>query len=201
MTQADPERALTIFEDARSWARHGAALDAGCGECCLYEFGATARIATTSGILSSLGEVRELGPLADRCLADPPTWQDDAVHTEEGNLYFGLAQYFRLLPDSALVKAIIGRRRDLPRATELARMAVATTPERVDYRVELGTLLLCSGEEEGDGAALAEGRQLLRSVEGMPDQMRTDAEDRARAQWLIGSPEEACLSGRNVKTD
>lgn len=198
--ETDPGRALDLLEQARDHAETGKRLDPGCSECCLYEFSAVARQSTTIGILSSLGLVREMGPILETCLRSPPTWEDQ-FQSEEASLYYGASQFFRLAPDLAIAEWVVGFRGDAERALKLARRANERSPDRVAYRAELGTALLCYGDREGDEAALSEAKRVIRTLPSLSDRTPVDAEDRVRLRHLSGHADEACDSGRGVKND
>lgn len=185
----DPERAA-IYEEAHRFAERGRELDPDCGECCLYEFVSTARLAAVRGLARSLAAVREAGRLVEICLAHPPRWRD-ARGDEEADLYYGAAIYYRMLPAASWVAWAAGVRGDAARAVALARRAVELERDRADYRAELGAALLCDGARRDDPAALEDGRRVLREIAA-----RGDAEPAAlRARALLASePRRACTN-------
>jgi hypothetical protein len=170
-----------LYQRAREWARAGRALAPDCAECCLYEFAGTARLATAGALTEAVGTVREAGRLLSECLANPPTWRD-ASGSEEAALYYGASVYYRLMPDSEVMRWATGQRRDAARAVEFARRAVEIEGERPRYQLELGAALLCDGARRTDRTAIAEGRRWL------ADTAAGDGEDAVRARALLADP-------------
>ena len=203
--EALPEEAraarMALFEESRSVAAEARHVDPQCSECCFYEFASTARIATTRGAFRSVHLVRRAGDLLTACLAmPPPIWSDTAWNHERANLYYGAAVYFRMLPDTWWAERLLGVRGDRRKAARFARRAFEVAPDRVDYRVELGVALLCLGESEGDEEAAREGRARLTDLD-VPDRLRSDPQDRARAELVLAHPEQACQNARALKLD
>lgn len=186
---AEPDAAARSFDAARVFARRGRESDPSCGECCLYEFASTARLASVRGVARSLVTVRAAGGVLEQCLEMPPTWSDALFGAEAAHLYYGAAVYFRVLP-STRVFAWLGIAGDAERAVGFARRAAAVSPHRADYRVELGAALLCQARRAGDPAARAEGEALLRTfVDAGPDGAAG-----ARAIALLSEPDAACAN-------
>ena len=180
---------VDAFRSARDWARAGSELDASCGECCLYEFAAVAQLATEEGLARSVGHVREAGLLLERCLETPPTWSEPRWGAERGQLYYGAAAFFRMLPEGSWARWVLGMRGDPERAVDLARRATLVSPDQPSYHVELGAALLCHAARSGDRMAGAEGRRVLMSIEAA--QSGSEAL-RLRAAGLLAEPDHAC---------
>jgi tetratricopeptide (TPR) repeat protein len=180
-----PDAAGRAFEAARDLARRGRAADPDCGECCLYEFAATARLAAVRGLARSLVTVRAAGATLEQCLAQPPTWDDPVFGSEAAHLYYGAAVFFRMLPHAAWSRWL-GIEGDAVRAVEMARRAAELAPDRADYRAELGAALLCEASRTGDERSRAEGDSVLRTLR--------EGAAAARARALLAAPEEACDS-------
>jgi len=175
-----------FYQRAREWASAGRALAPDCAECCLYEFAGTARLATAGALTEAVGTVREAGRLLSECLANPPSWRD-ASGSEEAALYYGASVYYRLMPDSEVMRWATGQRSDAARAVEFARRAVELEGARPRYRLELGAALLCDGARRADRAAIAEGRRWL------ADAASTEGADAARARELLShAPRHGC---------
>lgn len=188
---------LTRYQRALANARRGRILDPRCGECCLYEFAALGRIVSIQGFASSAVHLREMSALVELCSATPPTHADSEHDQEHANLWYGLASYYRAVPDSRLLGALTGARGDPALAVSYVERAVATAPDRIDYQVELGASLLCFGERRADPAAQMRGMATLRAVGGMPIRQSTDEIDRMHAATLLARPDEACGYSRD----
>jgi len=178
---ADADELGSLYEQSADWARRGRALAPRCGECCLYEFAATGRLASVRGVAASLGSVRDAGRLLDECLEIPPTWRDERFGEERAHLYYGAAVYYRLLPDALWMRLVAGVRGNAEAAVGFARRAARLSPGHLAYRVELGAALLCAHERGGDAMLRAEALLALRSADEAP-----------RARRLLEAPERAC---------
>jgi hypothetical protein len=188
---------LRFYERALRAARRGRQLDPGCGECCLYEFAALGRIISIGGFASSATQLGEMASLVDVCTESPPTHADSARNQERANLWYGLAGYYRAVPDSRWLQLVTGARGDPRLALAYVERAVAAAPDRVDYQVELGASLLCLGEREGDTAARMRGAATLRAVATLSTHHGLDAIDRRHAETLLERPEHACGYSRD----
>ena len=201
LVKDEPERAIALLRKARGFAQRGRQLDPDCAECCFYDFAAVAREAATAGLMSSLGLVREMKPILDECLANPPSWRDSDWHSERASLYYGAAQFFRVTPDSAVVSWVIGFRGDAARAVEMARRADAAAPGRIDLRAELATSLLCQAGRDDAPELATEARRVVAGLDSLESHLPTDAADAKRARWLLDHPDEACSAGRNINLE
>jgi tetratricopeptide (TPR) repeat protein len=188
---------IAYFAAARDWAQRGIDADSGCGECMLWKFVAMGRLATTKGLLSAVRTVSEMGSLLDRGIALEPDYADSPDNTALGNLYYSGAVFYRVVPDSLWVSWIIGVRGDKEKSLDYIRKAVAISDRRVDYRVELGAVLLCLGVEKENPGRLVEGTEVLREARKMKPYLSTDYLDLGYAQRLIDSPELACGFSRD----
>jgi tetratricopeptide (TPR) repeat protein len=194
--EAKKER-IEYFELAQDWAQRGIDADPGCGECMLWKFVSMGRLATTKGLLSAVRTASEMGSLVDRGIALRPTYADSPNNTSLGNLYYSGAVFYRVVPDYVWIKWIIGVRGDKEKSLDYIRKAVAISENRVDYRVELGAVLLCLGVEKQDDSRLTEGIAVLREARGMEPYLSTDYLDLGYAQKLIESPDLACGFSRD----
>jgi hypothetical protein len=202
LPEDDVAARLPVFEEARAVSTRAFELDPRCPECCFYRFASISRVATTRGALRSMGLVREAGRQLTTCLAmPPPTWSDADWNHEQANLYYGAAVYYRMLPDNWWAQNLLGLRGDRREAARWARRAVEVSPDRLDYRVELGIALVCVGEAFGDGAARREGLEWLADVDQLPDRMDTDPVDRNRAEEVRLEPGSACGNARALKVE
>jgi hypothetical protein len=186
----DDERKRSAIEYARDTARRARVEAPSCAECCLYEFAATAQLATLGPPSESLYNAREAGRILEMCLAEPPPQAvDDDGISEQAKLYFGASQYYRRLPQSALLGWMFGLNGDTERAVLLARDAVALEPDHPPYRVELAAALLCHADQRGN----AVGDEPWVLLEGLRDA----AEDEVRlgAADLVAEPDAACAFG------
>ena len=191
------DQRLHYFELAESWAGRGISIDPDCAPCMLWKFVAMGRQATTKGLLSAVGDVREMQRLLRRGIELKPDHADNEGNATLGNLYYAGAVFYRVIPDWFWLRWFLGVRGDKERSLEYARKAVDLAQVRVDYRVELGAALLCLGVDDDRSEAIAEGVEILEAARQLPPYLSTDHLDRAHAAILIESPEKACGYSRD----
>jgi hypothetical protein len=197
--QLSPNRAgrrRALYQDALEWAARGRALDPSCGECCLYEFAARARLLAPAGSVPSPARLRRAAETLEACFEEPPTWSEGPENSELGTLYYGAATFYRRLPRSRWFEWIAGVRGDRERAVALGRRALSLGPGRIDFHVELGASLLCLAAERDDPVAHAEGLRRLERTFGLPERQPSDATDRQRARAMLDDPSRACSDTR-----
>jgi tetratricopeptide (TPR) repeat protein len=141
----DKERRLQEFTASVEMATRGIEVDPRCGECMLWKFTSLGRVSTTKGLLSGLWDASEMAELLKEGIALAPTHQDHANNSTLGNLHYGSAVFYRVLPDWRWLGWLIGVRGDKERGLEHARQALALHPARLDYQLEVGSQLLCLG--------------------------------------------------------
>jgi hypothetical protein len=190
------ERRAALYREALEWAQRGRRLDAACGECCLYEFAARARLLAPTGSLPSPRSLRRVATTLERCLERPPTWRDGPGESERGKLYYGAAAFYRRLPRARWFQWIAGVRGDRERAVALGRRALSLAPDRIDFHVELGASLLCLAAERKDPETRAEGIRWLERAFELPEREPADATDRQRARAMLDDPARACDDSR-----
>lgn len=198
--EASEER-LTYFKRAERWAARGIATDPDCAPCMLWQFVAMGRQATTEGIWTAARYAKEMSQLLERGIKLEPTHADDAGNSVLGNLYYSGAVFYRFVPDGWWTKLLIGVRGDLNRSLGFIRRAVAISEQRVDYRVELGTVLLCIGQRKNRPEAVAEGLEVLKEAQTLKPYLSTDFLDLQHAHTLIARPELACGYSRDGFVD
>jgi hypothetical protein len=192
----ETRRRKELYQEALDWAERGRALDPACGECCLYQFAARARLLAPAGALPSPASIRRVATILESCLEHPPTWRDGPGESELGNLYYGAATFYRRLPRSRWFQWVAGVRGDRERAVALGRRAVSLAPGRTDFLVELGASLLCLAAERDDPATRGEGIAWLERALELPARQPSDATDRRRARALLEDPARACGDSR-----
>lgn len=188
---------LGYFELAETWAGRGISIDPECAACMLWKFVSMGRQATTRGLLSAVRDVREMDQLLTRGIALQPDHRDGAENSTLGNLYYAAAVFYRVVPDWWWLRLFVGVQGDKDRSLDYARRAVALSEKRVDYRVELGAVLLCVGTQRRDPARLSEGMAVLQTARSLDDYLSTDHLDKAHAVTLMASPAMACGYSRD----
>ncbi len=188
---------VEAFEIAESWAARGLSVDPDCAPCMLWKFVSMGRQATTKGLLTAARDVREMDRLIKRGIDLKPDHTDLGGNATLGNLYYAGAVFYRVIPDWFWLRWFLGVRGDMDRSLSYAREAVAISDMRVDYRVELGAVLLCLGTQKARKGALSEGRMVLEEAQQLSEFLSTDAMDKVHARALLESPEKACGYSRD----
>jgi hypothetical protein len=194
----DRDGRLAAFARAERLADEAVELAPEHGEGWLWRGIARGRITTTQAGLSRAFDVLrgERGPSwVAYCFERAIALEPEYVHfgfSAAGDARAGAAQLYRLLPDGAWARAVIGVARDLDRAVLLAREALAMQPLRIEYAKELGVALLCRSATQGSGRAEAE--RVLREAQALPVRTPYEITDRRHVRQLLASPAEAACS-------
>jgi hypothetical protein len=194
---------LAAFARAEHFADEAVELAPDHGEGWLWRGITRGRITTTqAGLRRAFDVLRgERGPaFVAECFERAIALRPEYVHfgfSAAGDARAGAAQLYRLLPDGAWAKRVLGVERDLDRAVELAREALAVQPIRIEYAKELGVALLCRADTKG--ASRAEAERVLRAAQSLPARTPYELTDRRHAQQLIESPTgAACFYSRDT---
>jgi hypothetical protein len=170
----------------------GISVDPDCAACMLWKFNAMGRRLQIDGLYSSLRNVRTMARLLDQGIALRPDFREGERSSTLGNLHYVSAVFYRVLPDWFWLKWILGIRGDKQRALEHARTALALHQSRIDYRVEVGSQLMCLGATKKDPKRLAEGRQVLAEASTIQPRNLDDKREIAAAHVMIAAPKRAC---------
>jgi tetratricopeptide (TPR) repeat protein len=193
--KAERRRLLVLTEE---WAARGSQADPRCAECALYRFVGLTQVASIDGLFSSARNAREMAALLERAFELGPTHVDSAWNSELANLHYAAGVFYRSVPENPMLGWTLGVRGDLERALSHLRQALAISPERVDYRLELGAALLCAAARRDDAALRAEGIAALEKLPALPTHQPSDAVDREHARQLIAEPQVACDYSREA---
>ncbi len=188
---------MALFERADAWASRGLAVDPDCAPCMLWKFGAMGRIATTRGVMASLGMGREMRALLERGIALQPTFADTPENSTLGNLYYASAVFHRVVPEWRWLEWFVGVRGDLDHALGMIRGAVDLAPNRIDYLVEYGAVLHCYGDRRGDAGAREEAHRVWRRALTLEAGSGTDVVDQGHARTLGADPTKSCGYSRD----
>ncbi len=156
------------------------------------------RTATAKGVLSSLFMADDIeGAWLGATKSSYRYRAVDGSSSFPADSYYALGQFYRLCPDSSIVKLLTGTRGDIDKSVQWLRKAVADTPNRPEFAKELGVSLLCKAERDDDSAALAEGRQWLQKSLAMPGDKPTDKLDKQQIPVILSRADEACGYSRD----
>jgi len=197
LPQESKQERVRYFEQAEDWAARGLSIDPECAACMLWKFVAMGRQATTKGLMTAVGDVREMERMLRRGIELQPGDADFPGNSTLGNLYYAGAVFYRVIPDWFWLKWFVGVRGDKRRALEYIREAVELAPVRVDYRVELGAVLLCLGTDKRQPEAIEEGLRVLEEARHLDPFLSTDHLDISHAQILMDHPDKACGYSRD----
>ncbi len=180
------------FEAAQALAERGIEADADCAECMLWKFVAMGRVATSRSVIAGMRDASEMADLLDRGLALNPKHRDGDDNSTLGNLHYGSAIFYRVLPDWMWMRWLIGVRGDKERALGHARTALALHPARLDYRVELASQLLCLGSTDDQRERLDEGVSMLEQLLDAETHSVRDERQIVAAEIMLASPPKSC---------
>ena len=133
-----------------------------------------------------------MSELLERGIALEPSHRDSDDSSTLGNLHYGSAIFYRVMPDWIWLGWMLGVRGDKERALEHARTALALHPARLDIRVEVASQLLCLGTHHGRRERLDEGVHLLEGLLNAQVRSPLDARQIAAAQIMLESPPKSC---------
>lgn len=188
----EKQRRLQEFTAAVEMAARGIEIDPKCAECRLWKFTSLGRVSTTKGSLSGLWDAAEMARLLDEGIALAPTHRDHANNSTLGNLYYGSAVFYRVLPDWRWLGWVIGVHGDKEKALQLARQAVALHPTRLDYQVEVGAQLLCIGSTHREPERLQEGAALLTRLLESETKTIRDERHLLAVRVMLAEPAKSC---------
>ena len=181
------------FRASLELAERGLEADPMCAACMLWKFTAMGRLRTTEGVFDGLRQIKEMADLLERGIALEPRYRDNDLNSTLGNLHYASAVYYRILPDWFWVRWVIGVRGDKERALEHSRRALALHPTRLDYKIELGTQLLCLGSTGGrHREKLEAGRQVIADAIAAVPANDDEAREVFFARQLMAEPSKAC---------
>ncbi len=170
----------------------GLEVDPECAPCMLWKFNAMGRRQQIDGLFSGARNVKAMAQLLDQAILLQPDFQEGERSSTLGNLHYVSAIFYRVLPDWFWLRWIIGVRGDKERALEHARVATEMHQSRVDYRIEVGSQLLCLGVTHGDSNRLAEGRRVMAEATRMRPHNLHDEREIAAAHVMIDAPSRSC---------
>ncbi len=195
--ESDVETRGAYLDRADALAQKGIERDPGCAECMLWRYASLGRLATTRGLLSAARNARTMNKLLNRGIELRPTRTEGQHNSTLGNLYYASAVFNRMVPESVWLRLLVGVSGDKERAVKDAKNAVALHPQRVDYQVELGAVLLCLGTEKNRDEAIDEGRSVLEQASHSERLLPTDDLDLEFARIMSERPELACSFSRD----
>ncbi len=199
LAQTVPDRQrLPLYDRAGELARRVRALEPQNGQGYLWEGAAIARAATARGILASLFVADDVERLWLQALETKTRYRmASGISSFPGDVYNGLGQLYRLVPDWTAVEWIAGTKGDIDKSVHYLRLMVQDDPNRLEGLKELGVSLLCKGYKQGDEAAKSEGRMWLTKARALPASYPTDVIDVKQIPVILSRESEACGYSRD----
>ena len=173
------------------------------GNCLFWKGVAMGRRGTTQGILRSLTEVDELEECFLKAEKLQPQYRSaNGANNTLGDTYTALGQLYRLAPEWLCVfpfKQMFGICGDIEKSVGYQRKAVTRESRRIEYIKELGASLLCYGQRKNLPEYVEEAKEMLKSLQTLPEIKLTDAIDKNHAQLLLNNPSLACGYSRDAQ--
>ncbi len=199
--EAKDER-MENYKKMQQLSRKCADLAPKMAECYLFLATGKGRESTQKGILNTLGQMEEIENLYKKVIELKPEYR--TAHGESntlGDAYYALGIFYRLAPDSTLLKLIYGTKGDEKKSIEMLRKAVGLEPERIEYAKELGISLICYGMNTNNQEAIDEGIMWLKKIQDMTEYKPTDSIDKKHARMILADPDMACGYSRDEQQD
>lgn len=156
------------------------------------------RTATAKGVLQSLFMADDIEYLWLKAVKDDTKYRAVTdTSSFPGDTYYALGQFYRLCPDSSIVKLLAGTKGDIDKSIQWHRKAAADSPQRIEVLKELGVSLLCKADRDDDASAAAEGRQWLKKAQTLSPKKKTDELDLAQIPIILQRADEACGYSRD----
>jgi len=188
----DTEGRLVLLNRALDLTDRGLAVNPDCAECMLWKFISMGRLRTTMSVWSGMRQVSEMAEMLDRAFELNPSYADNDNNSTLGNLHYSSAILYRLIPEWFWIRWMLGVKGDKERALGHARSALVLHPKRVDYKVEVGTQLLCLGTLREDPGRLAEGRIVMKSAIAGRATSQDERRELHFARIMLDDPTKAC---------
>jgi hypothetical protein len=182
---ADRKKKLEIYRTMVHIAQDGIGYAPDRGECFFMRGLANARIATTKGILASLFMGKQM----------EHDWLEAVKHNSEyvtphgenliASCYIALASFYRLCPESILLKWFFGITGDIDKSIACAQKAYALDSTRIEIVKEYGISLITRGLKKKKPEDIENGKKYLTIVGTLPLRLRTDGIDKEHSVELL----------------
>jgi len=199
--EAEAER-MKNYVKMQELSRKCADLAPGMAECYLFLATGKGRESTQKGILNTLGQMEEIENLYKKVVELNPGYRTPNGESNTlGDAYYALGIFYRLAPESILLKLFYGTRGDKKKSIDMLRKAVGLEPKRIEYAKELGISLVCYGMTNDNQEALDEGIMWLKKIQDMTEYKPTDSIDRKHARMILADLDMACGYSRDKQQD
>jgi tetratricopeptide (TPR) repeat protein len=193
------EQRIPVYEEISALGKRAAELAPGYGPALHWQGTGLGRKGTAQGVFQSLWLADDIEGIWLSALKDTKTvyLAADGGSSWPGDTYYALGQFYRLVPDWALVQLLVGTKGDIDKSISYHRLAMKQTPNRVEIAKELGVSLLCKGVRDNDSAATTEGRVWLGKAAKMASVKRTDTIDKEQIPVILQREADACGYSRD----
>ncbi len=157
------------------------------------------RLGTTRGVLKSLSLLKDVEAAWSHAASSDYVYRSiDGGEQLPCDAQLTLGIFYRLVPDSWIVKVLAGTRGDLQRSQRSLEAANACSPGDIGILKELGVTHLCIADREDDAVHLGLGRQFLEQSLRQPARGdSTDMVDHQHIGMLLEDPSLACGYSRD----
>lgn len=157
------------------------------------------RLGTTRGVLKSLSLLKDVEAAWSHAASSDYTYRSiDGGEQLPCDAQLTLGIFYRLVPDSWIVKVLSGTRGDLDRSRRSLEAANACSPGDIGILKELGVTHLCIADREDDASHMDLGRQFLEQSLRIPARGdSTDMVDHLHMRMLLNDPSLACEYSRD----
>jgi tetratricopeptide (TPR) repeat protein len=198
--EKDKDKKLSMYKQCEAWAKKGYDRNPGLADNAFWMAVGMSQQAQTNGIAMTLLSDRTLAKRIEDFYLKSSQAKDFHYRTKDADTissaYFALGQFYRKIPDSFIVKLLMGTKGDMDKSVEDCKKAVQMYPNDIEYNKELGVSYLCRGEKNDNASDTAEGKKWLEKAMALPAENALDRIDQADSKKLIADPSLACGYGR-----
>lgn len=188
---------LASFQQAIDYAQKALDIDPEHGEAAFFLAAGTGRYNTTKGFLKTLVGLEKFEQLCLKSIQNGSKYNLFGF-TVIGDAHHALGQFYRLVPDSAVIKMLLGTRGNIDKSIHHHRISVEQQFDRGDYLKELGVSLLCKYADKRDEALLREAAKLFGEAERTATWAFDNPElDKQHMRKLLEKPSDACSYSRD----
>jgi hypothetical protein len=160
------------------------------------------RIGTTRGVLASL---RSADDIENAWLAAANSdYRYGSINLQEElpcDAFLALGIFYRLVPDSWLVKAISGTRGDLDKSLDMQQKGLACSGPRIRNYKELAATQMCIGTKRNQPEMIQAGRDSVNAYLAIEPKNQAEIVDIKHGIMLLQDPEAACGYSRDGQQD
>lgn len=161
-----------------------------------------ARLATAKGVLASLSMADDIESAWLASANSGYTYH--SIGTQEQlpcDAWLALGIYYRILPDSWLIKMLAGVRGNLNQSLAMHQKSLACSGPRIRTLKEMAATQLCIGTTRDEPAMIEAGKASINRYLRIPPVMQAEVIDIKHGARLLADPELACEYSRDGQQD